>query len=482
MLSEDDNYINGDEYGAELDLVNRFKEHIIERHDNTFFDCDDILVIIEHFIQNEDVEFARQAVNYACDLFPSNPDVALKNAKVTLAEGNLDAAYELLQEANEDSDEVEYLFILAQYYALCNKQKESIDTFNEALGLTNDPYERSHLHYGIAQQYMALKNYDKAISFLRKATVGADSFYCEIIFLELRRCFQYAGKLDDGIKYFNTYIDEHPDCLAAWNSLADCYRKLEKYDEAIEYYEYALAINPADMYANINLTNIYYDTEQYTKAIDTINEAVANGMIETNDTDSIIGDCYYNLQRPDKAEKYYKSALAKDPDDCNALSGMGFIHYDNQAYSQAIYCLEKSVNLLHGDDDQEILITLAEAYAKYGNGNEAVRTLELVADLWPTDPLAYCMMAKIHIGNADYASAAESLEKGLVNTDYDSDVKYVMAYFLLLTKKREEGLSYLGMALDDDMDSYQDFIDLNPEFLGNDVEVLEIINEHKNQQ
>lgn len=483
MLPGNDDYLRDDEdWDAELDLVNRFTESVIEKHENCFFDSDDMLVIIENYLQNEQIDMARVAVNHAYNFFPSDSDITLKDAKVTMVEGNLDQAYELIQKAKLGCDEIEYYFTLGQYYALRNEHEKAIDTYFQALSLTDDPYERSNIHYGLASQYMSTKQYDKAITSLRKSAISADSFHREIIFLDLRHCYQYSNRLEEAIKYFNEYIDKDPNCLAAWNSLADCYRKLEKYDEAIEYYEYALAINPIDAYANINLTNIYYDSEQYLKAIETLNEAIVNGMPENNDTCTILADCYYNLEQPLKAEKLYRRAIDFNPDDTNAWSGLGFIYSDSQRYDKAIHYLKKGISQIQDDNCLEVMLTLAEAYEKSDNEQEAIETLLQIISQWPDDPAAYCILAKICIQKKDFVSAYQTLIEGLEKTNQNTSVEYYMAYLLLLTNKRENAFCYLSAALEGDFESYQDFINLDPNFLGNDIEVLETINEYKNQQ
>ena len=482
MFSDENDNTRDEEWEAEQDLVNRFTETVIKKHENSFFDSDDMMVIIEHFIQDENFDKARQAVNYAYNFFPSDPDIMLKDAKVNLAEGHFDKAYNLLEESRLGGDEIEYYFTLGQYHALRNNHAKAIDAYSQALSLTDDPYERCNIHYGLASQYMSTEQYDKAITSLRKSAISADPVHREIIFLDLRHCYQYTNRLGEAIDYFNEYIDKDPNCLAAWNSLADCYRKLEHYDEAIEYYEYALSINPIDVYANINLTNIYYDNEQYQKAIDTINEALENGMTENNDTDTILADCLYNLDKPAEAERLYRRALLFNPDDINAWSGLGFIYSDMHSFNKAIQYLKKGIGNIQDDNCLEVLLTLAEAYEKNNDTPEAIDTLSRIIEQWPGDPAAYCMLAKIHITKKDFRLAFETLNTGLLNTNHNSSVEYFMAYSLLLTNHREEGLYYLGLGLQNDIESYQDFINLDPSFLGNDADVIEMIERHRMQQ
>lgn len=480
MFSDENEYIrDDDEWADELNLVSRFTECVINKHENSFFDSDDLMVIIEHFIQDENIDKARQAVNYAYNFFPSDPDIMLKDAKVNLAEGHFDKAYKLLQEGRMGGDEIEYYFTLGQYHALSNNHDKAINAYLQALSLTDDPYEKSNINYGLASQYMATEQYDKAIACLKKSAINADPVHREIIFLDLRHCYQYSNRLDEAIKYFNEYIDKDPNCLAAWNSLADCYRKLEQYDEAIEYYEYALAINPIDVYANINLTNIYYDTEQYQKAIDTINDAMENGMAETNDTDTIVADCLYNLDKPAEAERLYRRALLFNPDDINAWSGLGFIYSDAHCYNKAILYLQKGVGHIQDENCLEVLLTLAEAYEKNGDTNEAIETLERIIGQWAADPSAYCILAKLHITKKEFQKALDILSTGLTKTDFNSSIEYFMAYFMLLINNREEGLYYLEMALQDDVESFQEFINLDPSLLGNDAEVIEMIGKYR---
>ena len=76
--------------------------------------------------------------------------------------------------------------------------------------------------------------------------------------------------------------------------------------------------------------------------------------------------------------------------------------------------------------------------------------------------------------------AINTIKFGLLQTDNDVSLLYLLAYAYFVKGSHNEGLEALDQALDADFEVWPDFLDYDKELLSNDVEVMELIERHKN--
>lgn len=79
----------------------------------------------------------------------------------------------------------------------------------------------------------------------------------------------------------------------------------------------------------------------------------------------VLGNAYYNSNRPDLAEEHYRRALERYPDYQRAWCNLGVLHYSKERFDQAVPCFSKAVAL--GDCTSETLGLLAYSLQRTGN-------------------------------------------------------------------------------------------------------------------
>ena len=78
--------------------------------------------------------------------------------------------------------------------------------------------------------------------------------------------------------------------------------------------------------------------------------------------------------------------------------------------------------------------------------------------------------------------AINTLQYGLLQTDDDSALLYLLAYAYFVKGCHQEGLEALDQALDAEFEMWPDFIEYDRELLANDNDILELIEQHKRNQ
>ena len=130
-------------------------------------------------------------------------------------------------------------------------------------------------------------------------------------------------------------------------------------DEALKGYEKVAAEfsnKPAER-AHLNAAIIQYEKGEYEKAIKHLESFSANGNLIGPASQSLLGDCYVNLKKYDKAIAAYDKAIS--------LAG------DNEVYAPAF--MIKKATVLHEQkkyaDEAAIYQTIVDKYPMYGRQN-----------------------------------------------------------------------------------------------------------------
>lgn len=473
----DDELMNYDEEAKEA--VSRYEEMVGEG-ECVYFDSEEFGMIIDYYTQNDEIEKARQAVDLAMIQHPLDESLRIKNARQFLLESNPKEAYEILRHVERiDDSDPDYFLTLGSCLAALGKSQDAIDTYLEALPFFEED-EKNELYNAIAFEYQHLQKHDLALSYYKKSlAICHDADHLDQLYHEIRSCFLAQGKKEECIAFFQHRVDKNPLDSKAWASIGDFYRLMNQYEDSIDPYEFALSIDPKDLWANMHLGNIYYDLGRYREAIDTLNEALRNG-VDSSMIRTSLGDCYYRMDDLQTAEEHYQKAVESSPILGVAWAGLGYVYSDRGESSKAIKYFEKAYELEPYETDH--LYSIAAEYRKMEDFGHSMEYLVKIQQQAPHDPDSYYFIADLY-GEQDMVDEAiETLKEGLANTENDPNLLYLMAYAYFVKDDRTNGLAILDMALDADFEGYRSFIDFDKELLGNDLDIIDLISEHKMRQ
>ncbi len=474
MSKEGNNHWEDDDMTKEA--VSRF-ESMLSSDQSAYFDAEEFECIIDYYMSHDELDKSREAVDIAIAQHPTENSLKIKNARQFLMECNPNMALELLNDAEATYDDPDYFLTLGSCYAALGKSQKAIETYNAALPYFEEE-EKADLYNAIAFEYHTLFNFKDSLEYLKKALPYTDDI--ETQYIDIRHCYCSMGQMDEAIAFFQQCIDANPHNSAAWQALGDCYRKLDQLEKAIDIYEYVLAINPSNALANMYVANAYYDLERFHEAIDTLNEGI-NNHLETSLVHASLGDCYYRLECYEDAKAHYLKSLQMNEALPEAWSGLGFVYSDTDDSDKAIKCFNKALKV--DPDNTDHLYALAAEYRKAEDYEKALICMSSIEILTPDDSDFYYFTADILSDMKRYDEAVNVLNLGKERNVADPSLTYILSYIYFLKGDRVAGLDTLEKALDADFEGYNDnFIELNPDMLNGDVEILEMIERHKNSQ
>ena len=343
MFTDDDNSWEENDDELTSEAVSRF-EDMLENQRPTYFDAEEFEMIIDYYMQNNNLKRSRQAVDLALAQHPDDINLKIKNARQFLVENDPKKAFDLLDQLEINDEEPDYYLTLGSCYAALGKHQKAIDTYTAALSYFDED-EKGELYHAIGFEYQNLGALNKAIEYYKKSlNVDAEDLQNNNSIIDLINCFILTDRVEEGIAYFNQRIEENPQEAESWSALGDLYRRTDRLEEAIEMYEYVLAIDPTHLWANMHLANSYYDLNRFQEAIDSLNEALAHD-VETSMIHASLGDCYYRQENYIDAKNEYNSALAINEHLTEAWSGLGYIYSDTGDSHKAIKFFERAYQL-----------------------------------------------------------------------------------------------------------------------------------------
>lgn len=149
----------------------------------------------------------------------------------------------------------------------------------------------------------------------------------------------------------------------------------------------------------------------------------------------------------DEAEKLYAAILAKNPDNANVLNLLGLLKLQKGQFEDAVYNLNKALNLnpcayLYGN--------LGRAYSEYSKFDEAIKCYQKVLELSPEDFDAWFNLALIYKKNMELDKSIEAYKKAIAISPDCSE-----AYFNLANIYESRNETFLAV------ENYQKAYDYN---------------------
>ena len=118
------------------------------------------------------------------------------------------------------------------------------------------------------------------------------------------------------------------------------YLEMRKTDPAKACFTKLYELDPTNKIAVKELTTLYFNYRQFDKAIE-----FAQKYPDAENSQRIIGMCYYRQEDYPQAEKYLKAAVSKNPADPEATYTLARTYLDMEEYKKAVPWYEKSVKM-----------------------------------------------------------------------------------------------------------------------------------------
>jgi tetratricopeptide (TPR) repeat protein len=305
--------------------------------------------------------------------------------------------------------------------------------------------------------------------------------------------WQAEGNQDEALKavqYYKDALKADPKASATFEELTELYLALNKPADAVALAQDALKQDPDNVNAHRMLGRVYFNQIRKGAQGPIDERALRMAMQEfqkvtekdPKDVESwvMLGQLYAGTNDSSDSEKAYSTALAIEPDNEEALTGLALVYANNGDTGKAI---EKLKAASEKNPNPRSLMFLAQAYENqkdYKDAAEALKralemqpdndrlarsladdlffseqydeALQIYGDLAAHNPkeIAYPLrMADIYGAKHDYAKAHEAIDKAKKIDPGDEDPRLAEVRMFELEAKHDEAIAALKSLLDD---------------------------------
>ena len=365
-----DRFNNYDEQVKQL--VMEFEQNNM-RGNTQFFDVDEYEIIIDYYLETEDLKPLATAIEHALSLYPDSTSIRMRQAQLLTAQEHFPQAIKMLVELKKsEPDNTEIDYSLGVAYSAANQPQKAINSFLKA---ADDGWELGIVYTNIGEEYYKMHQLDKAIEYYTRA-LQTDSYDDSTLYCYTEAC-TFGGKLNQAVDQLQQIVKQHPYNNAAWQCLGEAQAGLSLYEQAIESFEYAYAINK-------NTPDVGESIAFCHEQLGNIGEA-ASALLRTLNPDNnaehiylLLGELYLRHANNDMAQVYLRKALDENPDNTEALSKLAFCYYLMKDYSSAETTVKKALAI--NPDDADALCTAAIVNDSLGNTEKAIRYFDRMFD------------------------------------------------------------------------------------------------------
>ena len=112
-------------------LIKKFEE-MLKTKENYFFDIEDFLDIVDHYIILGEFNMAEKAINFGLEQYPQNVDLLLFKTELFSFNNQLDKAFDLLNELKKtEPQRVEALLLEAELYSRKKEYKKLLSHYKK---------------------------------------------------------------------------------------------------------------------------------------------------------------------------------------------------------------------------------------------------------------------------------------------------------------------------------------------------------------
>ena len=426
-----------------------------------FFDVDDFEILFDHFIETGDFSQASKVIELSYKQHPFAASLAIRKAQLFIVKGQLNDSMTILNSVEKiEPFNVDLLLLKATVFSQMHQNEKAISYYIKAI--ENQATNELEIKLDIAMEYQELQQYEKAILML--ADILDNDAENEIALHEIAHCYEMIGQIEDGVEFFETFLNEHPFSATAWFNQGDLYTRLELPEKAIESYDFAISIKEDFAHAYFNKASVYANEGDFKNALDSYLECSKNEGLNPL-TFCFIGECFEKLEDYKMALHYYDKVLEVDENWGDAFIGKAAVYLLMNEDKKALPNIVKAMELVPGNP--EYLSLYAKLTIRLNMDEEVIDTYEKLIEIDSDNMYIWMDYAVYYDGKDELDNAIEILMEGLAFHGQDAEYNYRIAALLLKSGKESESLIFLGEALLEDYDKNNLFFEYYEEAKNN---------------
>lgn len=387
------------------DLIERF-EQMLEEKQSLYFDTEEFYEIIAYYLDVGDLPFAKKAIDYATELYPTSTEIQIKKLEYLISVNRLKLAAQLISELKEiGTNDVDFIICLARFWSLKENPKKAIEYYQQALEYGED---LDYIYNCMGNEYLALNESGEALLCFKKA-LEIDLDY-DYTFYSCIQCFEDLHLHKECTEFILQYIDLRPYSDFAWSQLGQQYMILQEFEEAHRAFDYATLINPTGILAYTQKAACLEKLEDFEGAIKVYEET-----LELDDSAAFtflkIGSCYMKLGKPFKALKSFHQSIHEDPQLDQSWVATSDLYESIGNFDEALYYLNRAIDL----DSLNVDYWKRRAYLHIQLVRFEESTLDYyrLVEMEPNNYYNWLGLAETLITIGDYQKAIEAVQRGL---------------------------------------------------------------------
>jgi tetratricopeptide (TPR) repeat protein len=288
----------------------------------------------------------------------------------------------------------------------------------------------------------SLKAFAALLVLLLTGALSAQTAQSPDALVQEAESFQQAGKLDEAIKDYRSFLAQFPDVVPVRSNLGAALAAAGRYEEAIVEYKKALRLQPLPQ-IRLNLALAYYKAVQ-------LNDAVHELLpLHSADPGSLqvallLGDCYFRLGEFKKAVTLLDPLEPAHPGDqaLTYLLGMSLMR-DGQVRKGEVLVNK----ILSNGDSAEAHLMLGAARLEILDASGAVDELAAAVKLDPKLPMAHYLYgnALLTLGHREDAMECFRQELAIDPNEFGSNL--YLGVMLNQGESYKEAIPFLNRAL-----------------------------------
>ena len=345
------------------DLVLEFERTVLN-DGIQFFDVDELEMIIDYYLEVNDLKPLEAAVAFAEKLYPDSIEVKIRRAHVAIAHQQYSSALnQLLALYDKEPGNTDLAYSLGVVYSAMDRPDEAIEQY---LAASADGWQVGRIYGNVAEEYVKKQDYETAIKYYESALDydGHDyiTLYNYVDTCERQRC---CGQ---GRKRLEDYVKRNPYSRDGWFCLGLIYIDLGEIAMAIDAFEYALAIDKSSSETYTELAYAYELMGDIGRASSTLLQMAENTIFRAL-AFRRVGQLYLRCGNCNAASIYFSKALAEQAEDVSSMAGLAESYLMMGDMSLALSTARKAESIDGANVD--VLSAMAKIYDAKGDWEKA---------------------------------------------------------------------------------------------------------------
>lgn len=341
-----DNY-----YKKLLTTVRVYESHFINGT-NCYLGEKEFLEIIEHYENEDQLEEALTAVDYALEYHPFSVDFFIIKASILLELIQPERALAVVAQGRALGFMYTDLLLLeAECHMLLSNLDEALHASSLARQHAKED-ERDEVYFGeaLVYEHFQLFNgcFDSLSNALRCNTRHTNSL------LKIWWCTEITERYRESCKLYHELLDRDPYNAQLWYNLGHAYACLEEYDNSIEAFEYACVAEPKFEFAYRDCAEICMKADKYELGLQSYTELM-EFTVPDAEILSKCGYCHTKLENYTMARDMYTKAIALEPKNSKAFFGMAINAYYEGKIKEALSSVTRAISLDNSFEEYMLL-------------------------------------------------------------------------------------------------------------------------------